>query len=282
MDLLEELTSRVVLADGAMGTELFAAGITGDQCLEELCVSAPETVSRIHAAYIAAGAEVIRTNSFGASAARLARFGFERRVSEFNWSAAQLAKASAKGHGVLVAGSVGPLGSGVASPTEKRRLFEDQIGALLDGGAQLIILETFQDMEEMLLAIEVKNSLHHCPVVGSFTCGSSDCLLDGTPLHAAWAQARAADADIVGANCTARPTECIRLFEGAESDQLFSAFPSAGLPPHLLSPREFANLCEGLVARGVRLIGGCCGTTPAHLAALASALAPPEKLGAHS
>ena len=265
MDLLDELKTRLLIGDGAMGTRLLTAGAGLDQCLEEWCVTHADVVSRIHAEYIAAGARLIRTNSFGANAARLARFGCERRVGELNWSAAQLARAAAKGKDVIVAGSVGPLGD--AAPANCASLFEDQIGALLDGGAQCIVLETFQSLEEIFVAIEVKHSLHHCPVVCCLACDDDGFLPDGSTLTDAFAKLRAAGADVVGVNCTARPAAMPALFAGLESHAPLAAFPSAGLR-HTLPPAEFARVAAALRDCGVRLVGGCCGTTPAHIAAL--------------
>ena len=264
MQLLEEIEERVVIGDGAMGTQLFAAGARPGECLEEWCVTRPDIVQRIHEEYIAAGARFIETNSFGANAARLAQFGQERRVGELNWSAAQIAKAAAKGRDVCVAGSVGPLG--VAD--DRKRLFEDQIGALLDGGVQAIILETFQSLEEILIAVEVKHSLHHCPVICCLACDDTGHLPDGTALADAFARLRAADADIVGVNCNADPRALPALLDHAPR---LAAFPSAGVP-HELTPAAFAELACALAERGVRLIGGCCGTAPAHIAAFADAL----------
>ncbi len=275
MDLLSELDRCPVLADGAMGTELLAAGIPAEHCLEEVCASQPALVARIHDAYIAAGARVIRTNSFGGNAARLARHGLDHHVGEFNWTAAQIARASAKGHDVLVAGSVGPIGPGV----DHARLFSDQMGALLDGGAQFILLETFQSLAELLVAVEIKHTLHHCPVVCNLTCDDSGKLPDGTTLADAFTQLRAADADVLGVNCTRDPRTFAAIFDHLPDSMPRSAFPSAGLPPHDFLPEDFATLGAGLVARGVRLVGGCCGTTPAHIAALHARLVPPHVAG---
>jgi homocysteine S-methyltransferase len=269
MDLLEEMEKGVVLGDAAMGTQLLAAGAAADSCLEECCVTLPEMVTRIHEEAIAAGARVIRTNSFGANAARLARFGHERRVGELNWAAAQLARSAAKGKGVLVAGSVGPLGE---ASVKAQRLFEDQIGALLDGGAQFVVLETFQVLGEILAAIEAKHTLHHCPVVCCLACDDAGKLPDGTKLEAAFTTLHAAGADVVGVNCTAHPQSMPTLFETVTSADPRAAFPSAGLR-HELTPADFAQLGVALADRGVRLIGGCCGTTAAHVAALSGALA---------
>src|SRR5438067_1043319 len=205
MDLLDELQSRIVPGDGAMGTVLLEANVPLERCFEELCVSRPELIRDIHEKYIAAGARVIETNTFGANAVRLEKYGFENRVNEINWSAAQLTKQTARGKNVYVAGSVGPLGISADQAREcnidRAAVFREQIGALLDGGVDLIFLETFSDLDELALALHMKQSLHHCPAVCSMACDEEGRLPSGLPLAEAFAKLRASDAQIVGANC---------------------------------------------------------------------------------
>ena len=291
MDFLDELQDRVLPGDGAMGTALMDAGAPLESCFEELCVSQPDLVREIHAQYLAAGARLIETNSFGANAVRLAKHGFEHRVSELNWTAAQVAKDAAKGRGVYVAGSVGPLGISAEQAREqgidRRKVFADQIGALLDGGVDLILLETFLDYEELLIALEVKQTLHHCPVVASLACGDEGRLPDGAALSTALERLRAAGADVVGVNCVNGPRAMLRLLDKIPVEGLFSAFPNAGYPEYhegrflyFATPDYFAKCAVALAERGVRLIGGCCGTGPRHIAAMVEALkampAPPR------
>ena len=284
MDFLDELQYRILPGDGAMGTALMDAGVAGDACFEELCASRPEVVRAVHEQAIAAGARLIRTNTFGANAVRLARHGHGHRVSEINWSAAQLAKDVARGTGVHVAGSVGPLGIGAAEAQargiDRQEVFTEQIGALLDGGAGVIFLETFLDLEELLIAVQVKHSLHHCPVIASLACPDDGRLPDGTTLAEAFAKLRAADADVVGINCVNGPAVAVRLLAGISDDGPRAAFPSAGLPVQREGGRgwpataaDFAQAAGELARQGVRLIGGCCGTGPTHVAAIAEALA---------
>lgn len=283
MDFLEELQQRVVLADGAMGTELLAGEpASADVCLEEWCLTNEEKVRAVHEAYLAAGARVIRTNSFGANAARLDRFGCSHRVGEINWTAAQLARDCAKGHDAIVAGSVGPLGRDKNAGQDRSALFTDQIGALLDGGVRVIFLETFLDLEELLIALEAKHSLHHCPVVCSLVPIGGDRLQDGTPLTEAFRRLRDAGADVVGVNCVTG-AEAMTALSSVEDTDSLSALSSAGLPEmrdgrmiYPISPADFSTSALALVERGVRLIGGCCGAGPAHLRALATALHPAE------
>jgi homocysteine S-methyltransferase len=284
MNILEELETTILPGDGAMGTEIMEAGIPPGNCFEELCVSRPELVSGIHESYIQAGARLIRTNSFGANAARLAAFGFEKRVNEINWSAAQLAKQCARGKGVYVAGSVGPLALNAAQATERgtnrEALFREQIGALLDGGVNLIFLETFTDPEELALAFYVKQSLHHCPVICSMACAPDGVLPGGDPLDTALGKLRDLGADLTGVNCVNGMNAALRLC--TETPGIQSAFPNAGLPErradggflYHTTPEEFAGAATSIARSGVRLIGGCCGIGPRHIAAMTSALKP--------
>ncbi len=284
MDFLDELQHRILPGDGAMGTALMTAGVPGEACFEELCVSAPERVAEVHAQAIGAGARLIRTNTFGANAVRLARHGHGHRVGEINWSAAQLAKDAARGTGAYVAGSVGPLGISAAEAEargiDRQEAFTEQLGALLDGGARVIFLETFLDLEELLLAVQVKHALHHCPVIASLACPDGGRLPDGTTLAEAFTKLRAAEADVVGINCVNGPAAAVRLLENVGDNGPLAAFPNAGLPARrgagLVWPataEDFAQAAGQLAKQGVRLIGGCCGTGPAHLAAIAEVLA---------
>lgn len=283
MDLLDELQSRILPGDGAMGTLLMERGIPLERCFEELSVSQPELIQKVHDDYIAAGARIIETNSFGANAVRLAKHGLEQRVSEINWSAAQLARESARGKNVYVAGSVGPLGLTEEQAKERgidrQAVFTEQMGALLDGGAEVIFLETFLDLNELLLALYVKQSLHHCPVICSMSCTPEGRLPDGMLLTDAFTRLRAAGADIVGVNCANGPQAMLRLFERLPAEGLLSAYPNAGYPKYHegrfiyhTSPEYFANAAVELARQGAKLIGGCCGTNPTHIAAMVQAL----------
>jgi len=276
MDFLDELQQRVLLGDGAMGTELLSLGVPPGRCLEELCVSDPDLVRGVHERYIEAGARLIETNSFGANAVRLAQYGCEHRVSEINWTAAQLAKDVAKGKDVYVAGCVGPLGitaeEAAARGINRHEVFTDQIGALLDGGCRIIFLETFLDVDELLIALEAKQALHHCPAVAILASSSRE------EFHASIARIRAADAEVMGVNCV-DGSHALHLLEGLEVDAPLAAFPSAGLPQthdrqlaYPTSPETFAANALALAERGVRLIGGCCGVGTKHIAAAAAAL----------
>ncbi len=285
MDLLEELQSRVIPGDGAMGTLLMERGAPRHRCLEELCVSEPEMVSRVHDDYIAAGAHVIRTNSFGANAVRLEAHGVAGRVNEINWSAAQLAKQSARGNAVWVAGSVGPLGFSLGEASARgidpAAVFQAQIGALLDGRVDLIFFETFTDLDELLLALHVKQALHHCPAICSLSCGADGLLPSGVHVETAFARLVGADAEIVGINCVTGFEAAAQILDNVSSEALMTAYPNAGEPTeaegrliYSATPESFARMAIKLAHRGARLIGGCCGTGPAHIAAMVELLGP--------
>ncbi len=282
MDFLGELESKIIPADGAMGTALVQAGVPKDCCFEELCLSQPDVVRDIHEQYIAAGARMISTNTFGANGVRLASHGFVNRVNEINWSAAQLAKQCARGKNVFVAGCVGPLGITAEQAKERgierKKVFAEQVGALLDGGVNLVLFATFTDLEELALALYVKQSLHHCPAVCSMACSDDGRLASGETLADAFGKLRALDAEVVGINCVSGEA-MLNLMESAGSAGLLAAFPNAGMPRNVdgrlvydTSPQSFAETGRLLAEKSVRLIGGCCGTGPRHIAALAETL----------
>ena len=287
MDLLDELSTRVLCGDGAMGTTLMeVADVPFDRCLEEFCLSAPDLIAKIHGQYIDAGARVIETNSFGANAVRLLRHGLENKVRELNASAARLAGQAARGReGVYVAGSVGPLGITADEAREqnidRRAVYREQIGALIDAGVDLVFFETFLDLDELLLALEVKQSLHPLPALCSVACAEEGRLSSGMPVGEAFAKLRAAGAGIVGVNCLNGPHATLRLLEHVDvtPDLLLSAYPNAGYPRYYegrflyhTAPDYFAGIARDMVGQGARLVGGCCGTGPAQIAAMSAAI----------
>jgi homocysteine S-methyltransferase len=293
MDFLEQLHATVLLGDGAMGTRLFELGIDPSRCLEELCASAPDAVRGIHDGYIAAGARLIRTNSFGANAVRLALTGNQNRVNEINWSAAKLARLCVKGKHVYVAGSVGPLGMPAevakSKGMDRESMFREQLGALLDGGVDVIFFEAFVDVDELALALRVKQSLHHCPAICSMACSADGNLPSGQSIEDALRMLRGLEADVVGINCINGPDTALDLLPRITSDTPISVFPSAGLPQSVdgrvayeATAADFAAAARRLAEGGARLIGGCCGTGPAHIASMASALAGMQTAGARA
>src|SRR5437764_8287123 len=284
MNLLDELQEQVVCGDGAMGTLLLDQGLPMESCLEEVCVGDPDRVRAIHRDYIAAGARVIETNTFGANAARLSRFGFEKRVSEFDRAAETLAKETAAGKDGCVAGSVGPLGISALEAEERgidrADCFHEQIQALLDGGVDLIFLETFMDDVEMQIALEAKNSLSDCAIICSFACDVEGRLASGEPITAAFAKVRRCGVQITGVNCMNGPHATVQLLQRIPLDGLLAAYPNSGYPKYTdgrfiyhAAPDYFAQAAREMVAEGARLIGGCCGTTPRTIAAISKAIA---------
>ena len=292
------LAARPMLVDGGLGTLLFSRGVPQRACLEELVTTHPDIVGAAHREYLAAGAELIETLSFGANRERLAAWGLDAQVGGINRRAAQLAREAREvsGRDALVGGSVGPLGSPtrggpILSEAAARAAFREQIDGLLEGGADLIVLETFSDLEQLLLAVDEARRASDVPIIASLTFGEELVLADSnSPAVAAEALARAG-ADAVGVNCGAGPAACLDALEAmgaaAEGDPGRSIMPNAGLPQRLegrfvyaASPEYFATVTPRLLAAGARIIGGCCGTTPEHIAAMRTALDASEASGA--
>ena len=283
MAILEEIETHPICGDGAMEPLLQERGAAADECPEAICISHPELVRGIHADYVKAGARIIGTNTFGANAVQLERHGLSNRINEINWQGAQLARQAAKEG--FVAGSVGPLGisssEAIQLGIDREECFRTQIGALLEGGVDLISLETFHDIDELLIALHVKQSLHHCPAICSFAASGDGLLFGGVSLEAAFEKLIREDADIFGLECINGPEIALRLVERLVPPQLpLAVYPNADRPRPFdgriasnLSPEAFAQLGVALAAQGVRIIGGSCGTTPAHIAALSRALA---------
>jgi homocysteine S-methyltransferase len=283
---------EIVLFDGAMGTMLYAKGVFINQCYDELALRAPELVRDVHRAYVAAGAEVLETNTFGANRAKLASYGLEGQTAAINRRAAELAReaaAEANGgrHPVLVAGAVGPLGVriepyGPTAREEARALFAEQMAALREGGADLFILETFGDLLELEQAILAARQVDaSVPVIAMTTVGEDL----RTPFGAAPGDvARALDAwgaDVIGLNCSVGPQTILEAIErmGAETSRKLAAMPNAGMPRevggrriYMASAEYFATYARHLVQGGAKIVGGCCGTTPEHVRAMAQAL----------
>jgi methionine synthase I (cobalamin-dependent)/5,10-methylenetetrahydrofolate reductase len=280
-DFLELLHERVLLGDGATGTYLHELGAPANHCLEELNLTRPELVSRLYQEYAGAGSQVIETNTFGGNRIRLARFGLEDRAAEINRRAVEVARAAVPG--VFIGGSVGPLSlrpsDGDYSPDDQRQVFREQIGALLEGGCDVIFLETFTALDELLLALDVFRGLGQVPVVTSLGISEEGRLATGETFPEAVRILRKAGADVVGLNGTCGPQACVHLLsqlDVAEGD-LLSVFPNAGKPEfyegrfnYAASAEYFAATLPRWVAEGARLVGGDYGTRPEHIAAMAA------------
>jgi methionine synthase I (cobalamin-dependent)/5,10-methylenetetrahydrofolate reductase len=276
-----------LLFDGAMGTLLFSRGIPQRASLDELVSSRPDLVATVHREYIAAGADAIETCSFGANRLRLAPFGLAAEVRRLNRRAAQLAREArdVAGRDVLVAGSIGPLGSAVRGPDRSPRAdidaaFREQIEGLLEGGVDLFVFETFSSLDELLAGIAAARSLARLPIVASMTFGEEVVALDGTTPAAAAEAIAAADADAVGVNCGVGPLICLEAVGRMAGGPLIrSVMPNAGLPQRVegqfvyaADPAYFGEAVSQFLEAGARIVGGCCGTTPEHVAAMRRAL----------
>lgn len=284
-DLLTALNDGVLCGDGAMGTLLAERGIPSGSCFEELCLERPELILEIHREYLAAGASVITTNSFGANAQKLASFALESRAAKINRRAAGLAREAVTeaGKQAWVAGSVGPLGVS-GSETEARgidreALFREQIAALLDGGCDLILLETFQDPGELSLALRIAKSLGNKPVITLIASPESGRLPGGAWVGDLLETLGNEGADLVGLNCVNGPQAMLRLVEKIAPTRPLAVYPNAGRPfyqegriSYGTTPEYFADLGRRMVESGAALVGGCCGTSPRHIKALSEAL----------
>jgi homocysteine S-methyltransferase len=288
--LRARLAERPLLADGGMGTLMYSRGVPQSACLDELAALRPELVGAAHREYLDAGAELIETLSLGANRRRLAVFGLEGDVVRLNRRAAQVAREAREvsGREALVGGSVGPIDPPMrqgrhGSDAESRALFREQIDGLLEGGADLLVLETFSDLGQLLLAVEEARRAADVPVLASLTFGEDTVLLDGTAPEAAARALAAAGADVIGVNCGAGPSASIealaRLVADGDAGPARSVMPNAGLPQRLegrfLYAAEadyFARVTPRMLAAGARIVGGCCGTTPDHIAAMRAVL----------
>jgi methionine synthase / methylenetetrahydrofolate reductase (NADH) len=286
-DLLARLQKAPVLCDGAMGTLLYAKGIFINRCYDELNLSQPDLIRSVHHEYLQAGAEIIETNTFGGTSFRLARHSLGGKVHDINFAGARLAREAAKSFDVWVAGSVGPLGIrieplGKTSFEEARAAFRDQIAALVEGGIDLVMLETFGYLEELHQALLAARDVNpKIPVVAQVTIDEDGNCLDGStpetfaPRLAEWG------ADVIGCNCSVGPVDMLDAIERvrATTSLPLAAQPNAGIPRsvegrniYLCSPEYMASYARKFVAAGVRLVGGCCGTTPEHIRVMKSAL----------
>ena len=293
-DFLTRIKQSAALCDGAMGTLLYAKGIFINRSYDELNLSQPELIRGIHHEYLQAGAEIIETNTFGANSFRLARHSLADKVHDINLIGARLAREAAKSFDVWVAGSVGPLGNrieplGKTSFDEAREAFRQQIEALVEGGIDLLMFETFGYLEELHQAMQAaKDVKAGLPIVAQVTIDEDAICLDGSnpetfaPKLVEWG------ADVIGCNCSVGPVAMLDAIERvrAATSMPLSAQPNAGIPRsvdgrniYLCSPEYMASYARKFVAAGVRVVGGCCGTTPDHIRVMKSALRAGEARG---
>lgn len=275
-ELLE--TDRVYVFDGAMGTRLYDKGVYINRSYDELNLTNPELVREVHEEYIKAGADIIETNSFGATRHKLQPYGLEGKLKEINITAARIARAAA-GERAFVAGAIGPLGIriepfGPTSFDEAKELFKEQAAALLEGGVDLFVLETFSELPVIEQAIKAVKELCDLPIVAQMTIQMDGNTTFGTtPEHLTEALDEWG-VDVIGLNCGMGPTHVLNALEKMRevTDKPLSAQPNAGLPRdvggrqfYMGSPEYMATFAKRFVQAGARFVGGCCGTTPTHI-----------------
>ena len=288
IDLKKRLDAGVLVCDGAMGTYLNQRGISYDRCLDELCVSRPDLVEEVHREYISAGAEIIETNTFGGNRFRLASHGLEHLVREISLKGAKIAREAREisGIDVLVAGSIGPLGKpieplGKIKVEEAREAFVEQAEALLEGGVDLFMIETISSIDEIVAAVSAVRSLADLPIVAQMTFTTEGTTYFGTTPAEMAARLLPLDVDVMGTNCSVGPQKMLEAVEQLSELGVpyISAQPNAGLPRYfggrfvyLSSPDYFGDFARAFVKAGACIVGGCCGTTPEHIAALSRAV----------
>ncbi|MED5243571.1 bifunctional homocysteine S-methyltransferase/methylenetetrahydrofolate reductase [Priestia sp. LL-8] len=281
MGLLEDLKSKILIGDGATGTLLYSHGI--DSCFEELNITKPEEVSRIHRAYVEAGANVIQTNTYAANYQKLARYGLEDSVKDINVAGVKLAKQAAKDQAYVV-GTLGGIRSfqkNAISLEEVKRSIREQMFWLLNEGVDGLLFETYYDFEELKTVLTLARKETDKPIITHVSLHDIGVLQDGRSLADALKELEDLGADIVGLNCRLGPYHMIQSLEEVPlPDRAFlSAYPNASLPAYVEGKLEYETNEDYFVEsarlfreQGVRLIGGCCGTTPAHVRAMSSAL----------
>jgi homocysteine S-methyltransferase len=282
---LEALDERVLVCDGAMGTMLYAKGVFINRCFDSLNLMSADTVAEIHQDYARAGADVLETNTFGANRIKLRGFGLGDRVREINVEGVRIARKASREQ-AFVAGAIGPLGVriepwGKMGTDEAQSYFREQAEALLEGGVDLFILETFRDLNECGAAIAAVRSVSTLPIVAQMTIEDDGNTLDGTPPEQFAPQLEKYGADVIGVNCSIGPAHMLETVERIASitRARLSAQPNAGRPRdiegrniYLSSPEYMASYARRFVLQGVRLVGGCCGTTPEHIRQMKAAI----------
>ena len=285
MNFLDTLKNEVLVGDGAIGTMLYAKGVGLDVNFEHLNLVRPELVLELHGEYVAAGARVIETNTFGANYTKLQAIGLDKKVREINLQGARLARRAAPGSDLFVAGSVGPL---VRVKGEERELtadetlaiFREQCQALAEGGVDLFILETFSEPEQVKAALAAAQETG-LPVIASMAYLEGGRTAGGAEVEGITAELAADGASLVGVNCGAGPLEVLRTVRrmARVTELPLAAYPNSGFPEYLdgryiyrATPEYFADMALEMAQAGANLIGGCCGTTPEHIRRIAEKL----------
>ncbi|MGH9394859.1 MAG: homocysteine S-methyltransferase family protein, partial [Terriglobales bacterium] len=277
-DLFRQLAERVLICDGAMGTMLYARGVFINRSYDELNLVQPAMVKEIHLAYAHAGAEILETNTFGANAVALAKYGLRDNVGAINRAGVELARACI-GEGGWVAGAIGPLGVyleplGKLGFAEAREAFTEQAAALAEAGADLLMFETFGQVAELREALAGGRAACALPLVAQITIDDEGRALDGTPAGEAAARMEAWGADVIGLNCSGGPVGMLEALEemARATSRPLIAQPNAGKPRsvdgrnlYMVSPEYLADYARQFIGAGAKIVGGCCGTTPEHI-----------------
>lgn len=287
-DFLQSLSdSNVYLIDGAMGSMLYVRGFFINKCYDELNLKEPDAVLEIHREYVRAGAEILETNTYGANRIKLREFGLEESLEEINVRAVELAR-EAGGDSCWIAGSIGPLGIriepyGPTSLDEAEEVFREQASALTKGGVDLFLLETFSNLSEIEQAVRAIRNVSSLPVIAQMTIGQDRRTTYG---HSPALIARSLEkmgADVIGLNCSVGPDIMLDAIEemAAVTSRRLSCLPNAGLPRevhgrkiYMASPEYMGKYAKRLIQKGVKFLGGCCGTTPEHIRLMADAVRP--------
>jgi methionine synthase I (cobalamin-dependent)/5,10-methylenetetrahydrofolate reductase len=283
----ERLKNSILIADGAMGSQLYDS-VGAVRCFDELNVTEPEAVFRVHQAYIEAGAQIIETNTFGANRFKLAPLGLGDDIQKLNSRGVKIAREARESAAreVIIAGSIGPLGIGVQArhpePEEILSVFHEQALALEERGVDIFILETFSYIEELILAIDAIRSFSGLPIVAQLTYSEEGTTYGDVRPFLAATLLKDKNVQVIGANCTLGPQSLLPILQELTNagDTRVSGMPNTGFPKRegdrvvypKSSPEYFASFARDAAQAGVRVLGGCCGTTPAHIRAMAEAV----------
>lgn len=282
-DLRTALAERPRVGDGAMATYLYQLGLPVGVSFEEYNLLKPDVIADVHRRYAEAGAEIIETNTYSAQHNKLSRYGLENKTEEINAAGVAIAR-KAVGQDAYVVGSIGAVRGGASKNIRTavvKRDFEEQIGVLLASGVDGLLLETFFDLEELSLALGIIRKKSDISVICQFAVEDAQRTHDGIPLAEAFRRLKGEGADVIGFNCRSGPNGILRAMETIPRDLgvPLSVFPNAGIPDYVdgkvvysATPEYFASCAIKFADVGARLIGGCCGTTPEHISAIAKAL----------
>src|SRR3954469_24934749 len=281
----DALRERVLVCDGAMGTMLYSRGVFINKSFDAMNLTQGPLVEAVHQEYVLAGADIVETNTFGANRIKLSSFGLADKLRDINIAGAQIARRAA-GDRAYVAGAIGPLGIriepwGKTGVDEAREFFREQAQALADAQVDLFILETFRDLNEMCAAIDAVRLVSDLPIVAQMTTEEDGNTLDGTPPERFAPELEKHGATIIGVNCAVGPAPMLETIERMEAVTRLrlSAQPNAGKPRdvegrniYLCSPEYMASYARRFILHNVRIVGGCCGTTPEHIKQIKAAV----------